>query len=85
MTSEILKQLEDCRVQLVHHPLYNKVSTIEDIQTFTEYHAFAVWDFMSLLKSLQHHLTCVTLPWVPSENPTTRRFINEIVFGEELQ
>lgn len=81
--SKINKELAELRQELITHPLYAQVSEIEDFQAFMEEHIFAVWDFMSLLKALQRGLTSVELPWKPVGSPTTRRFINEIVLGEE--
>jgi hypothetical protein len=70
--------------KLSHHSLYQKISTINDLQVFMETHVFAVWDFMTLLKRLQREITCVEIPWNPSPYPkAVVRLINEIVLGEE--
>ena len=82
-TDTIERAIAPLHRQLTHHDIYRRLKTVEDIRTFMEHHIFAVWDFMSLLKALQNRLTCTTLPWKPSPNPRTARFINEIVLGEE--
>jgi hypothetical protein len=75
--------ISPARQQIVEHSLYNTISTLDDLRIFTQYHVFAVWDFMSLLKGLQQQLTCVQYPWVPVGTANTRYLINEIVIGEE--
>jgi Protein of unknown function (DUF3050) len=79
-----MKAIETEQEALVHHPVYQTFNDIEALRHFMEIHVFAVWDFMSLLKSLQRHLTCVELPWRPSKYPpVVVRLINQIVLGEE--
>jgi hypothetical protein len=76
-------EITPARDRVVSHPLYSGLATHEAITTFMEHHVFAVWDFMSLLKSLQRRLTCVELPWVPTGPTGSRRLINDIVLVEE--
>ena len=79
----IQEKIQPLREQIVHHPLFSEIKTISDIQIFMQYHVYAVWDFMSILKALQQNLTCTEFPWFPKGNANTRYLINEIVVGEE--
>ena len=77
------KKIAPVRAQLLAHPVYSKINNLDGLKNFVQFHVFAVWDFMSLLKSLQIGLTRVQLPWVPVGTANTRYLINEIVLGEE--
>ena len=80
---QLKSAIEPVRNTLLAHPVYSQIQDLEGLQRFSETHVFAVWDFMSLLKSLQIGLTSVSIPWVPVGNADTRYLINEIVLGEE--
>jgi hypothetical protein len=80
---QLQSKIAPYRQQILNHPLYAEMETIADLRIFMQHHVFAVFDFMSLLKSLQRGLTCVELPWIPVGNANTRFLINEIVCGEE--
>lgn len=75
--------LEQKKLQLCSHPLFEEITSLNKLQLFMKSHVFAVWDFMTLTKRLQQDLTCTQLPWLPPVDPQATRLINEIVLGEE--
>ena len=81
--SRVRASLEHRRSALVNHPIYNDINSLQELRIFMEHHVYAVWDFMSLLKSLQIQITGSTVPWLPPPNRTAARLINEIVLQEE--
>lgn len=81
--NQLRTSIEPLRQMIINHKVYSVVNDLEDVKTFMQYHIFAVWDFMSLLKTLQNNLTCTKVPWFPQGSAETRYLINEIVVGEE--
>lgn len=80
---ELQHSIEPLRQKIIAHPVYGKIADLNDLKIFMQHHVYAVWDFMSLLKSLQNQLTCTQVPWFPVGHADTRFLINEIVVGEE--
>ncbi|MDX1968006.1 MAG: DUF3050 domain-containing protein [Planctomycetaceae bacterium] len=79
----IANPLPQLRRQLLDHPIYLTVQDLAALRVLMREHAFAVWDFMSLLKRMQQVVTCNQVPWTPAADPEAARFILEIVVGEE--
>lgn len=79
----IKQAIQPEREALLNHELYPKIQDLGDVRLFMEYHVFAVWDFMVLLKALQRRLTSVGEAWVPTDSRVARRLINDIVLAEE--
>ena len=80
---QFLNQIRPKQKTLLNHSVYSQVKDLESLKVFMGSHVFAVWDFMTLLKSLQKQITCVHTPWLPLKDTFSARFVNEIVLAEE--
>ena len=80
ITSDIIASF---KTPLENHPIYEAVSSMDDLRCFMQHHIYSVWDFMSLLKYLQSVIAPAGSPWVPHAEGDVRRFVNELVLEEE--
>lgn len=78
-----LDKIKPLREELKQHPVYQSIRTMDQLRLFMERHVFSVWDFMSLVKTIQGVIAPHGYPWGPHKNPMIQRFINEIVLEEE--
>ena len=81
-----LSKINEHRLLLENHSLLvtNTIQSLDDLRTFMKHHVFAVWDFMSLLKTLQHEIVPSGKLWLPTIGTRSdiARMINEIVLCE---
>ncbi|MDG1710070.1 MAG: DUF3050 domain-containing protein, partial [Schleiferiaceae bacterium] len=77
------RHIDPLRKEILNHPLYSSMKSLAEVRIFMEHHIYAVWDFMSLLKTLQRNLTSTDSAWIPTKDRASRKLINEIVCAEE--
>lgn len=74
----IERRVAPLRKKLREHKIYESFEDLNDVRSFTQMHVFAIWDFMSLLKSLQAELSG-QLPWIPTAQARAGQLVNEMV------
>lgn len=79
----LIKDIAPLRKELENHDIYQEVKSLDDLKTFMSFHVFSVWDFMSLVKFIQHTFAPSGTPWLPPKHPKIAHFINDIVLEEE--
>src|SRR5882672_10462332 len=77
------EELRTIREELLVHPIYPLIGNVASLRIFMASHVFAVWDFMSLLKTLQPLLRRVEVPRLPPPDPIAAGRVNRIELGEE--
>lgn len=80
----INKEIEPYQVKLKNHPLYEILNNEEALKVFMKNHVFAVWDFMTLLKTLDFKLNKYSFPWAPKTKCNLLKSLNEIIMSEEF-
>ena len=75
--------IQSLRDRLDAHPIYAALTSLDDLRVFMQHHVYSVWDFMSLIKYLQHQIAPARWPWTPHGDASVQRFINELVLEEE--
>lgn len=83
MYNEVLADISPMRSKLIQHPMYATLTSMNAVKIFMLSHCFSVWDFMWLIKELQHRLCPSGSPWVPVSDCNASRLVNEIILGEE--
>lgn len=69
--------------KIISHPLYEEISSMDNLKCFMSEHVFAVWDFMCLLKALHSKIVTTQAPWYPPKDALSANLITSILAEEE--
>jgi hypothetical protein len=76
-------KVRELAAEVCNHSVFAALTSMQAVRVFMEHHVWAVWDFMSILKSIQAEVAPVAVPWKPPLDAEAARLINEIVVSEE--
>ena len=79
----LTKEIEVQTILLYDHPLYNSIKTPNHIRQYMYNQVWCVWDFMTLVKSIQLKLIPPSILWQPPKYPTLAAYIYEVLLTEE--
>ena len=59
---QYIKKINEIKKNIINHPLFHMRFDNEQLNVFMSIHIYAVWSFMSIVKSLQKNLTPQSIP-----------------------
>jgi hypothetical protein len=80
---QIQASLEPLQAAIVGHPVLQCLTDLAAVRRLMTQHAFAVWDFVCLIKVLYSRLVVTGAPWYPPDDPDSVRLLYEILISEE--
>jgi hypothetical protein len=80
--AQFQSNIADHKKNLFNHDIYKQVNEIRKAKFFMESHIFGLWDYLTMLKSLQRELASRSI--LLSEIPNLPFLINQIVLNEEV-
>lgn len=81
--SSLTKEIEKETLYLYDHPLYSAIKTSAHIRTYMHSQVWCVWDFMTLVKSIQLKIIPPDILWQPPKYPNLGAYIYEVLLTEE--
>lgn len=79
----LISEIENETINLINHPLYNSIKTESDIKMYMFNQVWCVWDFMTLVKSIQIQIIPPNILWTPPKFPELGAYIYEVLLTEE--
>jgi len=81
--NKLISKIEKETLILINHPLYTNIKTDNDLKVYMYNQVWCVWDFMTLVKSIQINIVPPNILWIPPKHPELGAYIYEVLLTEE--